>query len=248
MHTHPFPDTEPEVTVTPRPDATLTEVLRTDAGGFFVPLEVGGEAMWSFYDWPERKLTNVCRTRALGTVLYRGEELLEIVDQVIWPPEDAGESTRWFYRLKDETMTWVLREMRWPGRPVKISEADVTPDPLRMRVGLTWEGHELYRCGEEVEGEGQVNRSVIDGPFEVTLPSGPVLALRETLSIFAPDGRGSSFGEIYVADTGRTVYFRRFNGPAWRNYNALDAAGVPAREHEGVTWRLWYECLPEHAL
>ncbi len=49
---HPFPEIEPEVTITPRPEADLKEILRTDLGSGFVPLEVGAETKWAFWDWP----------------------------------------------------------------------------------------------------------------------------------------------------------------------------------------------------
>lgn len=241
---HPFPDLEPEVTVTPGPEADLKEILRLDAGGFFVPLQVGAEIKWSFYDWPERRLTNVSQTRVVGLMRYRGDECLEIVDRIIWPEEEVW-STRWLYRLVDETLTWVLREVRSGDKPATLSEADVTPSPLRLRTGLSWEGHEIYRCGAEEEGDDERNFGIVDGPFQVALPAGPHLCLRETYWTLR-DGAPRGLGELYVSDAGRSIYFRRFNGPGWRNYDQL--AGNPEREHQGVTWRLWYQCLPETAL
>ncbi len=242
---HPFPDIEPELTVIPKPEAGLKEVLRVDAGGFFVPLEIGAEVKWSFYDWPERKLTNVSQTRVVGLMRYRGDDCLEVVDRIIWPEEETW-ATRWLYRIADETLTWVLREVRGATGPATISDADVTPFPLRLRSGLSWEGHEVYRCGAEEEGADERHFGFVDGPFDVTLPAGRYTCLRETWWILKADGAARSLAELYVTDTGRSIYFRRFNGPAWRNYDQL--AGNPEREHEGVVWRLWYECLPEIAL
>jgi len=118
---------------------------------------------------------------------------------------------------------------------------------LRLRTGDTWTGHEVYRCGpEKTRGEGQAHHGAVDGPFEVSAPAGKMLCLRETWWVFARDGRGLTLAELYVAQDGRTVYFRRFNGPAYHNYEKL--AGNPEREHEGIAWRLWYECLPDIAL
>jgi len=246
MTTHPFPEIEPEVTVVPRPEAELREVLRTDAGGFFVPLEVGAETKWSFYDWPDRKLTNVSLTRVVGPMRYRGEDCLEVVDTIISGADEEWWS-RWFYLVKDETMTWLAREGHW-SRPPRFTEADVTPWPLRLRPGLRWEGHEIYRCGAEEEGVGDRSCGAVEGPFGVTVPAATHLCLRESWWTYRADGTPNTMAEVYVAESGRSIYFRRFNGPAWRNYEELGKAGVPEREFEGVVWRLWYECLPEIAL
>jgi hypothetical protein len=87
---------------------------------------------------------------------------------------------------------------------------------------------------------------MVDGPFEVSLPTGKMLCLRENWSSFKPDGAGHIMAELYVAKNGRSVFFRRFNGPAWHNYDQLTT--TPVRDHAGVTWRLWYECIPDISL
>jgi hypothetical protein len=242
---HPFPMVEPQVTVTPLPDAHLKEVLRLDAGSFFVPLEVGQEIMWSFYDWPERQLTNVSNTRVVGRVKYRRQVCLDVADIIVWGDDD-GWWSRWLYRIENETLAVVLRETHKRNGVGEICEADVTPEPLRLRPGLKWQGHETYHSDGQDEGAGESHYGLVDGPFEVELPAGSMLCLRETYWVRDPSGTGRILAELYVAQSGRSVYFRRFNGPAWRNYGEL--ASNPEREHEGVAWRLWYECLPEIAL
>jgi hypothetical protein len=236
---------QPEVTAIPRPEADLKEVLRLDAGGFFVLLQVGAEAKWSFYDWPERQLTNVCHTRVAGTMKFRGEECLNVIDRVIWGEDDCL-WRRWLYRIDGETWTFRLRETHRKTGEGEIAEVDMTPQPLRLRIGDTWEGHEVYRCGDAAEGVGDVERACVDGAFEVAVPARDDLCLRETWWDCRADGSARSLAEIYVAQSGRTIYFRRFNGPGWGNYGQL--AGNPEREHDGVAWRLWYECLPDIAL
>jgi len=240
---HPFPMKEPEVTVTPRPDAELKEILRADAGGFFVPLEVGAEVKWSFYDWPERQLTNVAHTRIVGEVKYRGQDCLDVIDRVIWG-EGEDEWGRWLYLVSDETLGILLREMHWTAP--RISEVDITPEPLRLTAGHRWQGHEIYRCGPEEEGAGEQHHGLVETAFEVVVPAGDMLCLRETRWHVDAAGVAKALAETYVAQTGRTIYFRRFNGPAYHNYEQL--AGNPEREHDGVVWRLWYECLPDIAL
>ncbi len=57
---------------------------------------------------------------------------------------------------------------------------------------------------------------------------------------------GDTFSEYFVADTGRTICFRRFNGPSYRVYEELK--GNPEIVKAGVVWRHWYDCLPDHVL
>jgi len=237
--------TEPEVTVTPRPDAPLEEVLRVDAGSGFTPLEVGAQTKWAFYDWPERQLTNVSHTRIVGTMRYRGDECLEYLDHVIFPDHEQSLS-RSLFVVAGETLRQVLFESRESETRGKMEEADATPEPLRLKLGLSWTGHEVYRCGSEERGAGEVHHGLVDGPFAVSVGAGRMLCLRENLWSFGSDGTGHVLAELYVAENGRSIYFRRFNGPAWRNYGEL--AGCPERDHDGVRWRLWYECLPDISL
>ncbi len=56
-----------------------------------------------------------------------------------------------------------------------------------------------------------------------------------------------SLAEYYVANTGRTVYFRRYDGPASPRYSER-LKDNPTIEHAGTTWRHFYNCLPDHAL
>jgi hypothetical protein len=73
-----------------------------------------------------------------------------------------------------------------------------------------------------------------------------MLCLRETLYIVDTGGAGLVLAELYVAENGRSVYWRRFNGPAYHNYQQLDT--TPRREEAGIMWRLYYDCLPDISL
>jgi hypothetical protein len=244
---HPFAEIEPEVTITPRPEADLKEILRTDLGSGFVPLEVGAETKWAFWDWPERVLTWVYHSRTVGTMRYRGEDLLEIANRGIGPEEEAYWAHT-LYRVADESLQGVLGISRESAVRGKIEEYDATPEPLRMRLGDTATGHWVARCGDWTRGEGDVYREVVDGVFAVTVPAGEFLCLRKTLWIRNAADAGTALAELYVADTGRSVYWHRYNGPTWRNYEELGGAGVPEREYDGVVWRLYYDCMPDISL
>lgn len=59
--------------------------------------------------------------------------------------------------------------------------------------------------------------------------------------------------EYYINMGGRSVLFRRYNGPAWypdsqSSLEALYSKGCPALLYNGVEFCLWYDCVPLHAL
>ena len=54
---YPFPRLQPEIEIVELPGAF--EVRCTDAQSHFVPLTGDGKCDWTFYDWPEGRLTGV---------------------------------------------------------------------------------------------------------------------------------------------------------------------------------------------
>jgi hypothetical protein len=237
-----FPEHEPDVRIEPLSDGP-TEVLCRDALSFFVKLEVGATCDWSFYDWPERVLTMVSHTRVAAKVLYQGLECLDVRD--LAEPEEDTES-RSLYHVADEHFRCVLMEGTRVANVPMIEEADQTLAPLRLCLGDRWTGHEVYSCGERRRGDGNVQHRLVDGAFRVQVRESEFRCLRQTWWELNQDGAGAILAEIYVADFGRSVFWQRYNGPTWRNYEAL--AGLPERTHEGITYRLWYDCIPDVAL
>jgi hypothetical protein len=61
-----------------------------------------------------------------------------------------------------------------------------------------------------------------------------------------PKGKKPSAAQYYVADNGRTIFFRRYNGPTHPGYE--DLTGHPEIEYQGITWRHWYDSIPDIAL
>ena len=68
----------------------------------------------------------------------------------------------------------------------------------------------------------------------------------------SPDSK--TYFEWYVAETGRTVFFRRYNAPGWRERESErpgsfeSLAGQLEVELQGITFRHWYDCIPDIAL
>jgi len=236
-----FPEHEPEVAIQSL-DAGLEEVLCRDALSFFVELQVGAACDWSFYDWPECVLTTVSHTRVVGRVLLDGLECLDLrnVDE---PGE--GDDSRFICRVVDERLHQLQLERTQSGARL-IEQVDATPAPLRLRRGDRWSGHEVYRCGDQTRGAESTQHRLVDGAFAVRVAGCGFRCLRQTWWELNREGAGVILAELYVADFGRSVFWQRYNGPTWRNYEALK--GNPEREHEGATYRLWYDCIPDLAL
>jgi len=68
----------------------------------------------------------------------------------------------------------------------------------------------------------------------------------------SPTGAPTVYAEWYISESGRTVLFRRYNGPDYRppdsptSYESL-ASGTEVM-HEGTPFRHAYDCLPDISL
>jgi hypothetical protein len=63
----------------------------------------------------------------------------------------------------------------------------------------------------------------------------------------------STLVESYINMDGRTVLFRRYNGPACCADKQCSLAGLRSKRcppliYNGVEFRLWYDCIPLHVL
>lgn len=242
-----FPTTEPEVTVRDLPGEEMT-VECCDARSFFVLLEEGEKCNFAFYDYPDRRLTGVSKMRVEGRILINGRECFEVADYS-WEPGKSEEDIlpcHWYLAIDDEHLYWVRFVWREKGKVGKSEEIEATPIPIRLFVGLKTEGHEVYICGDERRGEGIVHRSEVTGVSEVTIAGRTYRCLREVWTEFNSDGTPLKLAELFISEQGRTVFFRRYNGRGYHNYEQLK--GNPELEYGGEVYRLWYDCIPDHSL
>jgi len=240
-----FPPTEPEITVRDRPGETMTVECR-DARSFFVLLEEGACCEFAFYDYPQRCLTGISRMRVEGRLLINGRECFEIADYH-WEPGQGQEAilpNHWYLALEGGQLNWVRFVRREKGRIGRSEEIEATPIPTRLFVGLKAAGQETYICGNERRSD--FIRSEVTGVVEVTIAGHRYRGLREVWTGLAEDGRPLTLAELFIGEQGRTVLFRRYNGRGHSNYELLK--GNPESSHLGETYRLWYDCLPDHAV
>lgn len=247
-----FPAIEPRVDTVELPEVELATVC-VDAQSGFVLLAPGEEVEFAFYDHCEGSspsnplvFTGAHRLRVGNRILIEGVEAFETDWWYAGPEADYADRSGTTYDVLDaaglRTVAWIQRhnpEM-WA-----YETYDMTAIPSVLKTGLKVAGSERVCVGTEVVREREFTVEV-RGAVELNV--GPkayrCLAVR---SAWYDGDKPDSLAEYYVADTGRTVYFRRYDGPGSARYDD-NLRGNPTLDYAGVTWRHFYNCLPDHAL
>jgi hypothetical protein len=248
-----FPLVEPEIAVTDRPEESF-EVELMDLGSSFAPRELGAETEFAFYDYPkesapttERRLvlTGAHRIRVTRRVRVDDFEMLEIQSHYADVGADYSGPPAFWNSILNETGLSRTVEVQAPGLETWVYRpGDKTPEPRLLRPGLKAEGHEPHHTAREHPDRLTTWRLEVIGAATVSIGPKPYRCLRAHWRAHAVDG--DTFAEYFVADTGRTIYFRRFNGPSYHIYGELE--GNAEIRHGDVVWRHWYDCLPDHVL
>jgi hypothetical protein len=241
---YPFPRHEPQVEIVDLAGERL-RVRCTDAQSHFLPLAEGGRCDWTFYDWPGAQLTGVYECAVIASARWGNGTLLRQWRRFTDLERDKQEWQEDYIMVEDDAYRWVevqrsepgvldLSTYRYPGG--QASE----PGPMTLEVGATW---------------GERERTRVLGVSRVRVGEQTWRCLK--VALVSDQGKGSGhvptiLAEWYVAESGRTVFFRRYNAPGWRepgepgSYEALE--GNLEVEFEGVRYRHWYDCIPDHAL
>lgn len=111
--------------------------------------------------------------------------------------------------------------------------------------GLKTEGHEIYVCGDEKRGDF-ITRTEVTGVAEVKIGGKRFKCLRGVWTDFERDGSSLKLAKLFISEQGRTVLFRRYNGCGSHNYEQLE--GNPELNFNDEIYRLWYDCIPDHAI
>jgi hypothetical protein len=241
--TYPFPRREPAVEVVDQPGTF--EVRCLDAQSHFVPLAKNAKCDWTFYDWPGGRLTGVYECHVVSSVRWQGGTLLRKWER--FTDLEAGDKQTWeelYILVEDDTYRWVDVRRGQPGElalsAYRYPNGQVfEPAPMYLRVGQTW---------------GTADKGQVTDVSRVTIGERSWRCLKVVyLSEQGKDGgRPLVLAEWFVADTGRTVLFRRYNASGWRepvrvgSFESL--AGNREVTFEGVRYRHWYDCIPDHAL
>ena len=246
-----FPFYEPDVRIEDLPGEEF-EVECLDAQSAFVLLEVGAENEFSFYDYP--KETDDNRLVLTGSYKIKVEQRIRLDDFEMlgikaFYAEVGSEypivpEASW-NRIINEGYLKDTLEIEEPGNRKWIYKAGAkSPEVKLFKPGLRANGQEpMFTTGEAPETISQWVLEVF-GAARVFIGPKSYRCLRFLWAF--KDQEKPTMAEQYIADTGRTVYFRRYNGPGWGNYENL--AGHPEVEFAGIIWRHWYNCLPDHAL
>jgi len=200
---------------------------------------------WTFYDWPGARLTGVHECHVIasarwgeGTLLrewVRYNDLDEGKEE--WKEEYIlveGETYRRVEVRRGEQGTLEVATSRYSGGQV------CEPWPMTLEVGQEW--------GEKTE------RAHVVGVSQISTGDNGWTCLKVATVSAQGEETGSTptiLAEWYVADSGRTVFFQRYNGLGWRergapgSFEALE--GNLEVEYEGVRFRHWYDCILDHA-
>ena len=242
---YPFPRQEPDVAIVDLPGERLS-VQCTDAQSHFVPLAQDGACDWTFYDWPGARLTGVNECHVIASTRWKGGTLFREWVRYIDLDEGKEEWKEEHILVEGDTYRWVEVERGEPGRlhvsTYRYANGQASePWPMTLEVGQKW--------GEEAE------RAHVVGVSRVTVADQVWRCLK--VAMVSSQGRETAgvptiLAEWYVAEHGRTIFFRRYNAPGWReagapgSFEALE--GNLEVAYEGVRFRHWYDCIPDHAL
>jgi RNA polymerase sigma factor (sigma-70 family) len=236
----PFPRRQPEVMVKDLSGEGL-EIECGDAQIYFVPLAEGGKCDWAFYDRPEGRLTGVYESHVIDTAKWGRGNLLRIWTRYTdFEEKDKEEWKEEHFLVEDKTYRRVKLEAGKPDTAKGVRLAtyawadgeESRPEPMRLKAGLKW--------GDPA--------SEVAGACEVTIAGHDWKCLKVTGT--SPDLK--TYCEWYAAESGRTVLFRRYNGPGWRKPEEPGSFELLAGEHEvayrGGKYRHWYDCIPDIGL
>jgi hypothetical protein len=248
----PFPKIMPQVKIEEYPGENL-EISCLDAQTFFVLFEPGASLEFAFYDHPKPDspvqdgmvLTGVHRLDVTGKLWVRDKELLEINANYADVGSDFTElpSTVYYHLTEDgfHVTNWIERSS---DRPWKFrDEEETTPFPFHLYPGLKLNGVEKSVAGSEIVIDQHWVYEVA-GAAQVSIGCKNYRCLKVVRTCWKGD-EPATLAMYYVADTGRTVFFRRYDGKSFWNYPNLE--GKPTIQHQGAEWRYFYDCIPDHA-
>jgi hypothetical protein len=241
----PFPHREPPVDIVDHPGERL-EITCIDAQSHFLPLTENGKCDWAFYDWPGGRLTGVYECHVVSAAKWKQGILLR--EWTRYTDFDNNGQQEWkeeYILVENDTYRWVNVE-RARQEQIRLSTfydgsgQPSEPRPMGLKAGARW---------------GEIDSCQVAGASQVTIGNHSWNCLKVTCAPSQGRTTGTTpliLAEWYVADSGRTVFFRRYNGPGWRKPESPGSfeslAGNVEVEFQGTRFRHWYDCIPDHAL
>jgi hypothetical protein len=160
--------------------------------------------------------------------VWRRESDVQNVDKQRWEEKHLlveNDEYRWVKLEKDDH--YEVRLLKYGWADGETSE----PEPMNLKPGMKW-----GKPGSEVTGVSNVKINERSW---------------KCLKIVSISQKSEVLAEWYVAENGRTVFFRRYNAPGWKSSGSdisfESLAGNIDVEHGGITYRHWYDCIPDFA-
>lgn len=247
-----FPRIRPDITIIDLPGEDL-EVLCRDAHSFFVLLEVGDDLEWAFYDYPKDEADT-------GHLVYTGQQRERVRGKVNIEGVEAFELESWYgdaesrYQDIPNLSYHILGEDGWKivswldrpeGKTGKYRRDMTCPWPAYLKPGLRTEFAGYKPRDNTTESFEGTSINEVIGVVRLSIECKTYRCLKVIKADFSKSG-GYVMCEYFVSEAGRTVYFRRYNGPDYSKWDELE--GNPTLDYGGTTWRHWYDCLPDHSL
>ena len=261
-----FPCVEPEVRVSKAP-ARRGSLKFQEGAWFFVPLREGGQVIAAWYDWPDRTLTSTCCIRVVGRARVAGMDCFRVRMPEFNADREFTYDHEWYWAVENGKTYLVALSNFEPGtrKPRLMTRRDRDwdegrtgwPVELKLTSRIRWHSD---ACGS---GPRFPRTQVAAGLWNVTVGGLTYECLRTLTLGYRGQRKGQQPAELalryylladcYINMSGRTVLFRRYNGPAWlkerdSSVSALAARGCPELRYNGVEFRLWYDCIPLHAI
>jgi hypothetical protein len=257
----PFPAERPAVVIEPLPDEPGPLLLEELPWWFAVP-RVGESGAWGTYDAPDWRLTSATSLRAVRPAEVHGEACVEVtfVDGEAdcgWSPQRGA----LYGRLAESCVEYVASAFERDGKLVLRTFLDPGFDSdwgrfRRLVAELAAFDRISVTELRMRSGGGPIGKALLgDGLWRVAVGEREFTCLR-LLDLDLSLGTRGTLMEGYIADNGRTILCRRYNGDEWRR-PAGDAPDwrpwgerLPSSQRltvEGVTYILWYDCLSHTA-
>lgn len=244
-----FPVLLPEVNIT-KCEKPIFEVKFEELPNWFLIPRLGEKVSWAFYDYPEKKLTEVNDTSVIGKIQVHGIVGVEIIST-----EFNSKDKRYQAVQLTDTHIRYLSDTHYHGDMKSVTtflDDDFLAnwgygeDNFGRETLLKANGIIKFENGNISSEKGNI--SDVIGRYSVKISEKEY----DTILLLQLDENGA-MTESYIDQKGRTVLWRRFNKDDWsiKKYKVLWSEQLPLNERiiiNGSTYIHWYSCISDYVL
>ncbi len=218
---HPFPSTRPEIKIV-ESSQRIQEVDCQELQWWFAIPKMGESYMWAEYDGETQRLDAVTELIPTAPAIIRDIECVEIQFNE-WVKKEWPASPDLMYVAIDDTRTrWISVVNTSDGKRIYNTigdegfEAQWGPDANRR---IFDDGrYELQSDGSYITTDGN---GLGAGTYHVTIGENTFHCLR-VIDADLEAEHGGEMCEVYIEETGRTVFFRRYDGRFLRGHDLTE--------------------------